>query len=100
MTSSTTGTGTARTAGKGGTRAKKNVTKDASSWKLEKMTVTELYAAEKISSLMCSMYDNALREYNGMINTRKDEYTKLNEFNRIHEAVIRMIEKRLMECVQ
>lgn len=69
------------------------------SWSLEKMSATELCAVEKMASLMCSRYDNILREYNGMMNTRREEYKKLSEYNRIHEAVIEMIGKRLRECV-
>lgn len=80
-------------------KRRRDATGGSVSWNLEKMSATELCAVEKMASLMCSRYDNILREYNGMINTQRDEYNKLSEYNRIHEAVVEMIGKRLRECV-
>lgn len=63
--------------------------------KLNEMTINELVDMEKAASLICKNYENAIKMYDGSINTTVAEYNEFNRFNNIRTALLKEIEYRL-----
>ena len=65
---------------------------------MEELTLSELNVLEKSSFIVCKMYENASRVYDGSI-TNGPSYEKFKKYNDFHAMVIAQMEKKIDEII-
>lgn len=63
--------------------------------KLKEIKIKELVEFLNATSLICKNYENAIKMYDGSINTTVAEYNEFNRFNNIRISLLKEIEQRL-----
>jgi hypothetical protein len=63
--------------------------------KLKELEIKELVELVGAASLICKNYENAIKMYDGSINTTVAEYNEFNRYNNIRISLLKEIENRL-----
>lgn len=65
--------------------------------KLSNCSIETLLAYEKSANVICRYYENAVKTYDGAINTTSSEYYKLQKINDIRLKIIKAIETKITD---
>ena len=63
--------------------------------KIKDLTIAELNDLIKSSDIICKIYENSIKLYDGTINTNAVEYKDFNLLNEIRGKLLKEVEKRL-----
>lgn len=63
--------------------------------KLNTLNIEELLNYEKGCNIICKYYENAVKTYDGRINTNSSEYKKFQEYNNIRIEIVAAISKKV-----
>ncbi len=64
---------------------------------LEKLSLEDLYYYERLTKVICSIYENSVKNYDGSIRQNSDDLTKFDEYNKRYRMIVSEIEKRIQQ---
>lgn len=65
--------------------------------KINELSLKDLLEYEKALRLIIMQYERSIRKYDGSIDSNDDEYKEFSFYNKLHGAIIKGIEEKMLE---
>jgi hypothetical protein len=65
--------------------------------KINNLSVRELLDYEQSCNVICKYYENAIKNYDGSVNTNSLEYKKFQQYNNIRIEIINCLATKVQE---